>query len=421
MNIYIKTGLPVILFLFIAASTSATTRKVLFIGNSYTYTNNMPLMLQTMATALGDTLIYDESDPGGYTFAMHCTNATTISKIFSQQWDLVVLQEQSQLPAFPPAEVDTEVYPYAHILDSMVHANDTCTQTMFLMTWGHANGDPMNCPSYPIICTYAGMQQRLRASYLQMTQNNHAVVAPVGVAWKVMMDSFPSTWLYISDSSHPVIPGSYLEACVLYSSIFHKKTLGCTYTDGLTTTVTHTLQQVSDRVVFDSLSQWQQYGHYPYAGFKYTTAGNTATFTQASPVPASDYWLFGDGNHDTTSNPVHTYTGPGTYLVAHTVSTDCFKETMTDTLRLGVTATAQIIEETSPIKILQNGNGKITFLFAGSVTHSILEVYDMTGKLIRKYATDGKNIADQFTPGIYLYKAYTPGRTIADKGKLIVY
>ena len=208
MKKYYKVGLVLCVFCLGVHSVLATTRKVLFIGNSYTYTNNMPLMLQQLSASLGDTLIYDESDPGGYTLAQHSAYAPTIAKIFSQQWDIVVLQEQSELPSFPPAEVDTEVYPYAHKLDSMIHANDSCTQTIFLMTWGHGNGDPLNCGSYPAICTYDGMQIRLRESYMQMTQDNHAIVAPVGVAWKMVMDSIPSIWLYISDSSHPLPTGS---------------------------------------------------------------------------------------------------------------------------------------------------------------------------------------------------------------------
>src|SRR6185369_11530052 len=123
------------------------------------------------------------------TFQQHTTNATTISGIFSQPWDIVVLQEQSQMPSFPPAQVATDVYPFAARLDSFVHANDTCTQTMFMMTWGRKYGDAMNCPSYPVVCAYVGMQSRLRDSYLQMTQDNHATVAPMGSAWKVIIDS----------------------------------------------------------------------------------------------------------------------------------------------------------------------------------------------------------------------------------------
>ena len=422
MNINNKALVTLSVLILLAYSANATTRKVLFIGNSYTYTNNMPLMLKSLAANLGDTLIYDESDPGGYTFAMHCTNAITISKIFSQQWDIVVLQEQSQMPSFPPAEVDTEVYPYAHKLDSFIHANDSCTQTMFLMTWGHANGDPANCATYPVICTYSGMQERLRDSYLQMTQDNHAIVAPVGVAWKIMMDSFPSIWLYISDSSHPVIPGSYLESCVLYSSIFHKSSLGSTYTDGLTTPVITTLQQVADRVVFDSLTQWQQYGHYPYAGFTHTAAGNAVTFAGLSPISVTDSWKFGDGAIDTASNPVHNYAGSGNYVVSHTASTNCFSETLTDTIHLGTASTGNLTKGNAfPIVTKQEGNGKVIFIMPVGQVYDMLEVYDGTGKLVKKYSLNATAINVQFIPGIYFYRAYSTDRSIFLNGKLVVY
>ncbi len=417
-----KIGLFITTLLIGTSTAHATKRKVLFIGNSYTYTNNMPLMLQNMAAAMGDTLVYDESDPGGYTFALHCTNTTTISKIFSQNWDIVVLQEQSELPSFPPTEVDTEVYPYAHKLDSMIHANDSCTQTLFLMTWGHANGDPPNCGFYPVICTYAGMQQRLRESYLQMTQDNYAIVAPVGMAWKKVMDSIPSIWLYISDSSHPVIPGSYLETAVLYSSIFHKKTSGCTYTDGLSTLVAGTLQHVSDKVVFDSLDFWQQYGHYPYAGFSWSVAGSNVTYTGHSPVSAGYYWNFGDGTHDTATNPLHTYGSSGNYVVSHTVATDCFTETLVDTVHLGTTGLewgSAGAENT--VVVLNGGRGNITLLLPDGNKVSQLEVFDVSGRCVRKYSVSGNKISDNLNPGIYIYRSYSAEGIVVENRKMVVY
>jgi hypothetical protein len=421
MRNYLKASLCFVVSFFLLVPAHATKRKVLFIGNSYIYTNNMPLMLQTLAAAQGDTLVYDESVPGGYSLANHCTNATTIAKIFSQQWDLVVLQDQSELPSFPPAQVATDVYPYAHKLDSMIHANDSCTQTMFLMTWGHANGDPLNCGFYPVICTYAGMQGRLRTSYMEMTHDNHAVLAPVGIAWKAIMDSFPSIWLYMADSSHPVVPGSYLESCVLYSSIFHKKTFGSSYTSGLTVTVANTLQAVADRVVFDSLNQWQQYGHYPYAGFTKAGAGSTIAFTNHDPVGADYYWAFGDGGHDTAANTTHTYASSGTYVVRHTAITNCFTETLTDTVRLGTTLIDELAAENSAgIRVLQEGNGNVRFLLPEDKKYEVMEVYDAQGRQVKKYSVTANKIADKFVAGLYIYKAYSGGRAVTI-GKLVVY
>jgi len=59
------------------------------------------------------------------------------------------------------------------------------------MTWGRKNGDAGNGAFHPPICTYEGMQQKLRERYMQMTTDNNANTSPAGVAWKTVRDSFP--------------------------------------------------------------------------------------------------------------------------------------------------------------------------------------------------------------------------------------
>lgn len=398
---------------------TATTRRVLFIGNSYIYTNNMPLMLQSLTTALGDTLIYDQSTVGGYTFNVHSTYAPTIAKIYSQQWDLVVLQEQSQLPSFDPTDVATQVYPYAHILDSLIRDNDSCTQTMFMMTWGRQYGDMSNCPFYTPVCTYEGMQIRLRDSYMQMTQDNNAVVAPVGAAWKVARDSFPAIALYMADSSHPVVGGSYLEACVLYASIFHKKTYGATYLAGLPLGDARSLQHVADKVVLDSISQWQMYGHYPYAGFMPVFSGSTLTAVPLSPIGTLHNWDFGDGGVSTGITPVHNYTSGGTYVVTHTVYTSCFTETFTDTFTVSTTAVGNTTGSHDPaVRILQLGGGNVTFELASPAYK--LKVYDEIGRVVKDCTSYGNAVSAKLAPGIYLYRVSAADGSDPVSGKFIV-
>ena len=88
------------------------------------------------------------------------------------------------------------------------------------MTWGRENGDSQNCASYPPICTYEGMQDRLTESYTEMAQNNESLLAPIGIAWKDIREQHPEINLYSSDGSHPSIQGSYLAACVFYAILF---------------------------------------------------------------------------------------------------------------------------------------------------------------------------------------------------------
>ncbi|GAA4462313.1 hypothetical protein GCM10023093_08660 [Nemorincola caseinilytica] len=392
--------------------TFATKRKVFFIGNSYTYTNSMPDMLSSFATAMGDTLTYAMSAPGGYTFQQHTTLAASLSGISSQPWDIIVLQEQSQMPSFPPAQVATDVYPYARWLDSAINEQDSCIETMFMQTWGRKNGDAMNCPSYPVVCTYIGMQNRLRESYMQMAQDNHASIAPMGAAWKMVIDSFPAIDLYQADESHPSIAGSYLQACVFYTSIFHRSAQGCTYLGGLTAAVAANLQRVADRVVLDSISQWQGTGHYPYAGYAHTWTGSmTFSFTNTSQRADSYSWNFGDGGTSTSPSPSHGYTAAGIYTVSLTVSNECMSATRTDTIHVGPvpTVVGSMGNAAPGISVAASGNGDITFLLPAANTGGTLQVYDMAGRLIKEYAVATARIKDNFPAGVYLYHYIASG------------
>ena len=173
------------LFLFFTPTILlAQSLDVLFIGNSYTYANNMPQMVSELALSFGDTLNFESSTPGGATFNTHSTNINTLNKISQKPWDYVVLQAQSQEPSFSPNQVANDLFPYAQILIDSIESNSTCTEPIFFMTWGRKYGDQQNCQFYPPICTYLGMQQRLRQSYLDMTFNHNATCSPVGICWK---------------------------------------------------------------------------------------------------------------------------------------------------------------------------------------------------------------------------------------------
>lgn len=252
-----KKIITILICLFVLNANAQETKKVLFIGNSYTYYNNLPLLIQNLATANGDVLIKDENTPGGTSFNWHSTNANTLSKIKAKDWDYVVMQDQSQIPSFSPGQVATDSKPYAKILCDSIKANNACTKAMFYMTWGREYGDASNCGAYPPICTYDGMQQRLRESYLEMTTENEAECAPVGMAWKKVREDFPVINLYAGDSSHPSLEGSYLAACVIYTSMFHKSTVGVSFISTLDSTTAFRLQTIASATVLDSLDVWQ--------------------------------------------------------------------------------------------------------------------------------------------------------------------
>ncbi len=83
---YLGNGILIFLSLFANSFLSAQTKSALFLGNSYTYYNNLPLLVSNLALSMGDTLEYDMNALGGYRLKNHATNTTTYQKIDSRNW-----------------------------------------------------------------------------------------------------------------------------------------------------------------------------------------------------------------------------------------------------------------------------------------------------------------------------------------------
>ena len=310
-------------------------KEVLFIGNSYTYYNNLPDLVNEIALSFGDTLVHESSTPGGSNFNAHSTNAQTLNKINQQQWDYVVLQAQSQELSFSPFQVASDSYPYAEILVDSIFANSSCTEPLFFMTWGRKYGDQSNCQFYPPVCTYLGMQQRLRESYLDMTFTHNTSCSPVGMAWKKSIEIDSTLNLYSSDNSHPSIYGSYLAACTFYSSIFKKSAVGSTYwPNAIDSASAYILQQIGSSTVLDSLGVWNVFN----ADFGFQQYNDSISFINLSSNYESVFWDFGDGITSTDENPTHKFTLNGSYTVILTAITNaaCIQDTQTISITVNI-------------------------------------------------------------------------------------
>jgi len=397
-----KNFITLSLILLVVAS-KASTKRILFIGNSYTYVNNLPQLLYDLALSAGDTIVYDSNTPGGYTLQSHCTNATTLSKISLGNWDYVILQEQSQNPAFSPQQVASDVLPYAKRLDSLIHISNNCCQTVFYMTWGRINGDASNCAFYPPICTYLGMQQRLKESYLLMANNNSAVVSPVGEAWKNVRALYPNINLYSSDGSHPSIEGSYLAACVFYTSIFKTSCVGLSFTSTVTPSNALILQQIASETVLDSIDYWNTNIYYPQATFSYLINNNVVTFQSQNNNALSYVWNFGDGNIGQGESISHTYNQAGLYQITLTTSNNCFSNSFIQQVNFDSPTSNKSIEVSSNKIWLNQINKCIEFKNDNEVMPLQYRIMDVSGHIVKHELISINRIdISQLPVGFYL-------------------
>ncbi len=331
------------------AAWAADTARVLFIGNSYTYVNDLPLMLKNLAVSNGDVVIYDGHLIGGYTLQQHSTNATTIAKIAAGGWDYVVVQEQSQFPSFPDAQVAADVYPYARKLDSLIRRHNPCAETIFYNTWGRKNGDASNCAFWPPVCSYAGMDSLLRLRYGIMAAANQGIVAPVGPVWRRLRTTSPAINLYDADESHPSPEGTYAAACTFYAVIFRKDPATIAFGSGLPAASASAIRLAAKAVAFDSLAHWKVGSYDPEAAFSHTLSGATAQFSNNSQRSGSYLWIFGDGQTSTLASPSHSYSSGGTYQVK-LVAGSCGRYD-TATSMITVTKTAAVAGTTTDMSI----------------------------------------------------------------------
>ena len=401
MNDFMKTYAIVLTALLSTTLLHAQSKKVLFIGNSYTGSNNLPQLTRDLALSAGDTLIYDAHTPGGATLSAHAGNPGAISKIFSDQWDHVVIQAQSQEPSFGDAQVQQQVFPYATALCDTIRVNDSCTRPVFYMTWGRKNGDALNCAVAPWLCTYEGMDSVLNQNYRIMGANNAAFVSPVGAVWHYIRTNYPSIELYAPDGSHPSPAGSYAAACTFYSILFRRDPSLISFDYSLDTADAKAIRTAAKAIAYDSLSTWNVGAFDPVAAFNHSVQNGQVTFTNTSTNADTWLWNFDDGSTSGDENPTHVYTSTGTFQV-RLIASGCG---LTDTSEIAVSINSIGIEEsiTNDVIIYPNpATSKIHIEGIDSFEIQHLELFNSIGQRVRSIGGSATNIElSGVVPGIY--------------------
>lgn len=388
-------------------------KKVLFIGNSYTGVNNLPLMVSNMAESTGDTLIYDSNTPGGFRFMNHATNAETLRLINAMEWDYVVLQGQSQETSLSLAQMQTEVYPYAASLCNSIRAANECAQPMFYMTWGRKYGDQSNCPTLPWVCTYEGMDDAIRESYLYMSEVNASELSPVGAVWRALRTNHPEIELYSSDNSHPSLAGSYAAACAFYTMIYRKDPATIVWNSTVTQTEANTIKLTAKSIVFDVMSDWDFTINPAEADFTQEINENVVSFTNTSNEFDSLFWDFGDASTSTEVHPVHTYQAGGDYTVSLTVTKCGTSDVKTE--MLNIESVVNIDEIILPeFHIYPNPSEKeLNIKSDKNYKNVVVKVIDISGRVILEKALNDTAFLQldisALSQGMYVVKVKADG------------
>jgi MYXO-CTERM domain-containing protein len=245
---------------------------ILFVGNSYIISNDLPGVVASVYEAAGQRAVTDKLASGGLTLASHAERAADesspwyaklVTEAAEREW--VVLQDQSQIPGFPQtntqwvASRDGAVY-----LDGLVE--DAQAETLFFLTWGYRDGDVPNAWLFPDFSTMLGHLTDGYVAYAEAcaSADRPVWVVPVGPAFAVIHDQIvaeggdptePGTLfhsLYSGDGSHPSPLGTQLAAYVFFAAITGETPVGLEAPSGFDSETIATLQEAAALAVFST-------------------------------------------------------------------------------------------------------------------------------------------------------------------------
>lgn len=187
-------------------------KHILFVGNSFTYLNDLPAVLSEIANAAGFPMEAQKVVKGGWYLNRYADpkdemGARLREEYPKQTWDYIVLQDQS----FNPAGCPEDFYAAVRTLCEMMRCRENFT---FYQTWAYADGSETLRSTG---LSYNQMHEKLRDAYCRAAKEHGALLAPVGDAFRLCHERFAELALLGEDDAHPSPCGTYLAACVFYA------------------------------------------------------------------------------------------------------------------------------------------------------------------------------------------------------------
>ena len=172
--------------------------SILFIGNSHTYMNDLPLLVKRLAEDAGLSCRVTMLAHGGWHLADHLGEPEARFNVAFGGHDYVVLQEHAH--PFGPEE---RTLASVKVLCRLIRAAGSVP--VLFSCWAR-KAEP-------------DAQEGMDLAHERIAAEAGAILAPVGRAWGERLRSDPGTDLYAEDGEHASPAGSRLAAAVLWEAI----------------------------------------------------------------------------------------------------------------------------------------------------------------------------------------------------------
>lgn len=223
-----------------------TRPKILFVGNSHIFYNDLAGTFARIADAFGHKSDVYELSKGYYSLKRYANPEDELGALFDKtmsgkKWDFVLLQENTTMALSDSAE--EEMFPYARTLDEKVKSAGG--QTAFLMTWAPKDGIKDGFKKQ----SREELQSAMAENYITISDELDDLLIPAGIGFMRCADSYPEIELWDADGRHPSPAGTYLTACTIYAVVYQQSPEDCTYTGELDAEQAEKLQKIAAELI----------------------------------------------------------------------------------------------------------------------------------------------------------------------------
>lgn len=229
--------------------------NILFIGSSYLNYNDLPRMFDSLVMESPYTVVIDRFTVNGQLLHDFARRPDVEVKINEKDWDYVVLSGTGSRVAYPEVFTDFPVFESLDTLKRKILRNCDSTKIINIMPWAFEDG-MLWVQGWTD--DYFDMQAAIYDNSILYADSLGLIIAPVGWAWhSVLKEKRRYThYLHLDDWNHPNTKGTYLMACVIYSTIFKKSCMPNAYYSTLSIDDALYFQTKASKTVLDSINLW---------------------------------------------------------------------------------------------------------------------------------------------------------------------
>jgi hypothetical protein len=189
-----------------SSATPGESLRVLFIGNSLTAANDLPLVVQALSKAAGKSMYVESVTMGGANLEDHWNAGGALRAISRKKWNVVVLQQgPSSLP------------------ESRLNLREWTKK--FAERIRKVGGRPALYMVWPGLERDAYFDD-VRDSYSLAASDVNGIFLPAGEAFRAAWRRDPTAPLYASDDFHPSVAGTYAAALSIYGVLSRRAPQG---------------------------------------------------------------------------------------------------------------------------------------------------------------------------------------------------